>query len=108
MRKLTDEEKQRRVDHFRRVIKYRSWFGWVFTVVGGTLFGVGLQNSQNPLIMINGVLFFGYGLFMVRQTKKGSKELGSWRMLRNSFFPSLWVQHGRVGRVVFREVYAHS
>ena len=75
MRKLTDEEKQKRVQHFQKVIKYRSWFGWVFTVVGGTLFGVGLQNTEIPLIMINGVLFFGYGLFMVRQTKRARESL---------------------------------
>tara|TARA_B100000212_G_scaffold48742_1_gene31395 strand:- start:532 stop:774 length:243 start_codon:yes stop_codon:yes gene_type:complete len=76
MRKLTDEEKQKRVQHFRKVIKYRSWFGWLFTVVGGSLFVVGLQNSEIPLIMINGVLFFGYGLFMVRQTKRARESLG--------------------------------
>jgi heme O synthase-like polyprenyltransferase len=75
MRKLTDEEKQKRVQHFRKVIKYRSWFGWVFTVVGGILFGVGLKNSEFPLVMINGVLFFGYGLFMVRQTKRARESL---------------------------------
>ncbi|MFL2939121.1 MAG: hypothetical protein ACJZ7A_08535 [Opitutales bacterium] len=75
MRKLTDEEKQKRVQHFRKVIKYRSWFGWVFTVVGGILFGVGLKNSEILLIMINGVLFFGYGLFMVRQTKRARESL---------------------------------
>jgi|TARA_B100001057_G_C22009936_1_gene629368 heme O synthase-like polyprenyltransferase len=75
MRKLTDEEKQKRVQHFRKVIKYRSWFGWVFTVVGGILFGVGLKNSEIPLVMINGVLFFGYGLFMVRQTKRARESL---------------------------------
>ena len=75
MRKLTDEEKQKRVQHFRKVIKYRSWFGWVFTVVGGSLFGLGLQNTEIPLIMINGVLFFGYGLFMVRQTKRARESL---------------------------------
>ncbi|MEC8866827.1 MAG: hypothetical protein VXX20_10080, partial [Verrucomicrobiota bacterium] len=60
---------------FLGVIKYRSWFCWVFTVVGGTILLFGLQNSQNPLIMINGVLFFGYGLFMVRQTKRARKSL---------------------------------
>ena len=75
MRKLTHEEKQKRVQHFRKVIKYRSWFGWVFTVVGGSLFGIGLQNSETPLIMINGALFFGYGLFMVRQTKRARESL---------------------------------
>ena len=65
----------KKVAHFRRVIKYRSYFGWMFTIVGGTLFGVGMKNNQMPLIMINGALFFGYGLFMVWQTKRASQRL---------------------------------
>ena len=39
----------------------------MFAIVGGSLFGVGVKNNQMPLIMINGALFFGYGLFMVWQ-----------------------------------------
>ena len=77
MRELTDEQKAEKVVHFRRIIKYRSWFGWVFTVVGGTLFGVGMQNGNSSLIMLNGVLFFGYGLFMVWQAKKALGKLRS-------------------------------
>ena len=69
------EQMAKKVAHFRRVIKYRSYFGWVFTVVGAVLFFVGLKNNQMPLIMINGVLFFGYGLFMVWQTKKARERL---------------------------------
>jgi hypothetical protein len=77
MRELTDEQKAEKVVHFRRIIKYRSWFGWVFTIVGGTLFGVGLQNDNSSLIMLNGGLFFGYGLFMVWQAKKALGKLHS-------------------------------
>ena len=77
MRELTDEQKAEKVVHFRRIIKYRSWFGWVFTIVGGTLFGVGLQNDNSSLIMLNGGLFFGYGLFMVGQAKKALGKLHS-------------------------------
>lgn len=73
--KLTPEQMTKKVAHFRRVIKYRSYFGWMFTIVGGTLFGVGMKNNQMPLIMINGALFFGYGLFMVWQTKRASQRL---------------------------------
>jgi len=69
------EQMAQKVAHFRRVIKYRSYFGWVFTVVGAVLFFVGVKNNQMPLIMINGVLFFGYGLFMVWQTKKARERL---------------------------------
>ena len=73
--KLTPEQMAKKVAHFRRVIKYRSYFGWMFTIVGGTLFGVGMKNNQMPLIMINGALFFGYGLFMVWQTKRAHQRL---------------------------------
>ena len=69
------EQMAKKVAHFRRVIKFRSYFGWVFTVVGAVLFFVGVKNNQMPLIMINGVLFFGYGLFMVWQTKKARERL---------------------------------
>ena len=69
------EQMAKKVAHFRRVIKYRSYFGWVFTVVRAVLFFVGVKNNQMPLIMINGVLFFGYGLFMVWQTKKARERL---------------------------------
>lgn len=69
------EQMAKKVTHFRRVIKFRSYFGWMFAIVGGTLFGVGVKNNQMPLIMINGALFFGYGLFMVWQTKRARQRL---------------------------------
>ena len=74
-RAYSPEEKVRRISHFQRVIRYRKLFGWVFSGVGLVLFVVGVKNSQNPLIMINGALFFGYGLFMVRQAKKAGAQL---------------------------------
>ena len=75
MKELTDEQKAEKVVHFRRIIKYRSWFGWVFTIVGGTLFGVGVQNDNSAMVMLNGGLFFGYGLFTVWQAKKALGKL---------------------------------
>ena len=69
------EQIAKKVAHFRRVIKFRSYFGWVFALVGAILFGVGAENIEMPLILINGVLFFGYGLFMVWQTKKARQRL---------------------------------
>ncbi len=77
MKELTEEQKAQKVVHFRRIIKYRSWFGWVFAVVGGTLFGVGIQNDNSAMVMLNGGLFFGYGLFMVWQAKEALANLHS-------------------------------
>ena len=68
--KPTPDQMEKKIAHFRRVIKFRSYFGWVFAVVGAALFVVALQGNKMPLIMINGVIFFGYGLFMVWQTKR--------------------------------------
>ena len=75
MKELTEEQKANKVVHFRRVIKYRSWFGWVFAVVGGTLCVVGLNNIQAPMVLLNGVLFFGSGLFMVWQAKRALSNI---------------------------------
>jgi len=72
---LSDEQKVKRLHHFRRVIRYRSLFGWVFSGAGLGMFILGLKNIHNPLILINGVLFFGYGLFMVWQTKRARQRL---------------------------------
>ena len=75
MKQFSEEEKTRRINHFRKVVYFRSLFGWVFAVVGICLFGVVLKNGGNPLVLINGLLFFGYGLFMVWQTRKAKAKL---------------------------------
>jgi hypothetical protein len=75
MAALTDEQKAKKVTHFRRTIKYRSWFGWIFAIVGAVLFGVGVKEGQNPMVMLNGFLFFGYGCFMVWQAKRAREKL---------------------------------
>jgi hypothetical protein len=38
---------------------------------------VGFENDQSPMVMLNGALFFGYGLFMVWQTKRAMANLTS-------------------------------
>jgi hypothetical protein len=75
MKELTEEQKANKVVHFKRVIKYRSWFGWVFAFVGGTLCVVGMNNIQAPMVILNGVLFLGYGLFMVWQAKRALSDI---------------------------------
>jgi len=77
MKNISEDEKTRRINHFRRVIFYRSIFGWIFSLVGVVLFTVGLNNLNNPLVSINGFLFFAYGLFMVWQTKRAKEKLDS-------------------------------
>jgi len=71
----TPEQMAQKVTHFRRVIKFRSYFGWIFALVGAGLFVVGVKNGNMPLIIINGVLFFGYGLFMVWQSRRARERL---------------------------------
>jgi len=74
---LTDEEKDKKIAHFRRLIKYRSWFGYVFTIVGFGLFAVGFDQGSFGMIMINGILFSSYGIFMVWQAKRALRNLSS-------------------------------
>jgi len=75
MPELSDEQKAHRVARFRKMVKYRLWFGWVFAIVGASLFVVGVKESNHPMLLLNGVLFFGYGLFMVRQARRAIKNL---------------------------------
>ena len=75
MPELSDEQKAHRVARFRKMVKYRAWFGWIFTIVGASLFVVGVKEGNHPMLLLNGVLFFGYGLFMVRQAKKHLQKL---------------------------------
>ena len=76
MAEYTEEQKTKRISHFRRIIKYRIWFGWIFAFVGVSLFAVGLRGDQiNWIVVMNGALFSGYGLFMVRQAKRALAKL---------------------------------
>ena len=77
MPEYSEEQKAKRISHFRRIIKYRIWFGWIFAFVGLSLFAVGLRGDQIEwLVVVNGSLFSGYGLFMVRQAKRALSNLG--------------------------------
>ena len=75
MSELTDEQKAKKVVHFRRIVKGRILFGWTFTIVGTVLFGVGFKNNQSLLIMLNGLTFTAWGLFMVWQAKRALSNL---------------------------------
>ena len=75
MPELTEKQKELRIVRYRKLIKYRKIFGWIFSLVGAALFIVGVDNGNATLVMINGFLFFAYGLFMVWQAKNELKKL---------------------------------
>ena len=54
---LSDEQKAKRVNHFKRIIKYRSWFGWLFHRRCCSFWGW-VQQNQDPMVMLNGFLFW--------------------------------------------------
>lgn len=75
MPELTEKQKELRIIRFRKIIKYRGLFGWLFSFVGTALIVVGIDNGFAPLVTLNGFIFFGYGLFMVWQAKNELKKL---------------------------------
>ncbi len=72
---LSVEEKARRVTKFRRIVGYRKVAGLLFAFVGLGLFAVGLREKR-PLIVLNGAMFGGYGVYMVIQAKRTIEKLG--------------------------------
>ena len=74
-KELSDAEMDQKMEHFQRIIRWRSMFGWLFSGAGLILFIVGLRNLHNLMLLLNGFLFFGYGLFMVWQAKKAKEKI---------------------------------
>lgn len=72
---LSVEEKGRRVAKFRRLVGYRKVAGVLFAIVGLGLFVVGLRDNR-PLIVLNGAMFGGYGVYMIIQAKRAIQKLG--------------------------------
>lgn len=77
MSQLSNQEKARRVSQFRKIIVYRFWAGWLIAVLGPIFLLVAVLKDQDPLIILNGFLFLGYGVFMIRQSKKATRNLNS-------------------------------
>lgn len=74
-KELSDAEMDRKIEHFQRIIRWRSMLGWFLTGVGLVFLIIGLRNLQNLILLLNGFLFFGYGLFMVWQAKKAKEKI---------------------------------
>ena len=75
MPELSDEQKAHRVARFRKMVKQRKWLGGVMAIVGVSLVVVGVKEDNHPMFFLNGFMFFGYGLYMVRQAKHALKNL---------------------------------
>ncbi len=76
---LTDEGKSLRVNKFRRIIGYRKYAGVAIALAGLALLVVGirdLHDTHGPFLLLNGVMFFGYGCFMFWQAARAQKNLG--------------------------------
>jgi len=113
----TDEEKARRVTHFRRVVKYRGLFGWVFGIVGVVLFFVGVKKWAKPHDYDQWCplcwLWCLYGL----AGKESSPHIGS-RIINLipcilginevSLLPGLRVEPGRIMLLIFSVIYGHA
>ena len=71
--KLSDEEIDRRIEKFRKTIRYRKTTGTVLAVVGFGLLVVGLLTPGDVFLKVNGAFCLSYGLFMRWQTAKYEK-----------------------------------
>jgi len=65
-----------KVRRLRRIVLYREIAGVVIFFVGLGLLYVGLRETNGLLILINGILFSGYGCFMFWQAKRVRRNLG--------------------------------
>ena len=78
-KELTDEEKARRVSKFRRIVGYRKYAGLAIALAGLALLGVGVRDfhsTHGSCLLLNGIMFFGYGCFMFWQAARAQKNLG--------------------------------
>ena len=76
---LPDEEKSLRVNKFRRIIGYRKYAGVAIALAGLALLVVGIRDlhaTHGSFLLLNGVMFFGYGCFMFWQAARAQKNLG--------------------------------
>ena len=74
---LTEEEIEKRIKSFRKVIRYRKTAGIVIAVVGLAVFAYGLQSEGDLILKINGFFCFAYGAFMRWQSARYEKKLST-------------------------------
>ena len=73
--KLSDEEIEKRVENFRKTVRYRKIAGMVLAGVGVVILLVGLQTQGDVFLKINGGFCLAYGLFMRWQSARYERKL---------------------------------
>jgi len=73
--KLTDEEIDRRIEKFRKIVRFRKIAGIAIAVVGLVLLITGLRTGGELLLMVNGLFCFCYGVFMRWQAVQAEKKM---------------------------------
>tara|TARA_B100000959_G_C14883181_1_gene583459 strand:- start:225 stop:494 length:270 start_codon:yes stop_codon:yes gene_type:complete len=71
---LSDEEIDRRIEKFRKVVRYRKITGMVLAAVGLIVLLIGLRTEGGVFLTINGAFCMGYGLFMRWQAVRYEKK----------------------------------
>lgn len=73
--KLSDEEVEKRIENFRKTIRYRKIAGLVLAGVGVAVLLLGLQTEGDVFLKINGGFCLAYGLFMRWQSARYERKL---------------------------------
>ena len=73
--KLTEKEMDRRIEKFRKIVKYRKVAGVVLAVAGAGILFFSLKSGGDPLLMANGGFCLCYGAFMRMQAVRAEKKM---------------------------------
>ena len=73
--KLSDEEIEKRVENFRKTVRYRKIAGMVLAGVGVVILLIGLQTQGDVFLKVNGGFCLAYGLFMRWQSGRYERKL---------------------------------
>ena len=73
--KLSDEEIEKRVENFRKTVRYRKIAGMVLAGVGVLILLIGLQTQGDVFLKVNGGFCLAYGLFMRWQSARYERKL---------------------------------
>ena len=72
---LSDEEFDKRVESFRKTLRYRKIAGVALAGVGAVVLFFGLQTQGDVFLKINGGFCVAYGIFMRWQSAKYERKL---------------------------------
>ena len=75
---ISDEEKDHRIQKFRKMITYRKITGVAISLAGIVVLIIGLQKTGTGavLLSVNGCVLIGYGIYMHLQAIRYLRMLG--------------------------------